>query len=267
MTEPRYKISEFSRITRLTPKALRYYDEEGLLRPSLRGENDYRLYTEKDYEKAKLLYLLRGLSFSVAEMKDVAAAFDEGEDLRAFFAEKQGLLQRDIQRKKQLVRDIEKHLFAMKAKEAKQMEYQITMRQLPAVEVVSTRYQGAYGDTGKYIGALYRKAGSKAAGAPFNLYYDEEYQEVADIELCLPLKGPVPGSKTLPAVQGIALTHKGPYEELHFAYKALTDYAQQHHLSLATPNREIYIKGPGMVLRGDPANYVTEIVFPFREEV
>lgn len=33
-----YKISEFSNITQLSIKALRYYDEEGLLVPSQRNE-------------------------------------------------------------------------------------------------------------------------------------------------------------------------------------------------------------------------------------
>ncbi len=41
-----YKISEFSRITNLTVKTLRYYDEEGILLPSHRDAyNGYRYYT------------------------------------------------------------------------------------------------------------------------------------------------------------------------------------------------------------------------------
>ena len=41
-----YKISEFSNITQLSIKALRYYDEEGLLVPSQRNEQQHRLYSD-----------------------------------------------------------------------------------------------------------------------------------------------------------------------------------------------------------------------------
>ncbi|HJH06342.1 MAG TPA: MerR family transcriptional regulator, partial [Fusobacterium ulcerans] len=43
-----YKIGLFSQITKTTIKALRYYDEVGLLKPSIiNKENNYRYYTTK----------------------------------------------------------------------------------------------------------------------------------------------------------------------------------------------------------------------------
>lgn len=50
-----YKIGEFSKITNLTIKALRYYDEENILKPSLRENNGYRLYSKEDIKKAELI--------------------------------------------------------------------------------------------------------------------------------------------------------------------------------------------------------------------
>ena len=54
-----YKIGEFSKITSLTIKALRYYEEQGILCPSERDKNGYRLYNDQDYERARLIALLR----------------------------------------------------------------------------------------------------------------------------------------------------------------------------------------------------------------
>ena len=56
-----YKIGEFSKITSLTIKALRYYEEQEILCPSERDKNGYRLYNDQDYERARLIALLRGL--------------------------------------------------------------------------------------------------------------------------------------------------------------------------------------------------------------
>ena len=67
-----YKIGEFSKITNLTVNALRYYDEENILNPSYRcEENSYRFYEDTNFKKAELIVLLRELSFSISEIKDV----------------------------------------------------------------------------------------------------------------------------------------------------------------------------------------------------
>lgn len=56
-------------------------------------------------------------------------------------------------------------------------EYDIVIKEIEEMIVVSTRFRGAYSDVGKYIGSLYKAAGNKSFGCPFSLYYDEEYRE------------------------------------------------------------------------------------------
>lgn len=150
------------------------------------------------------------------------------------------------------------------------MEYKIECKSLKPVAVLSVRFQGRYSDVGKYIGALYREAGGKADGAPFCCYYDDDYKETADIELCLPTKTLLHSTqaiaKELPAVDVICTTHTGSYETLNLAYKAVLDYARANHLECLLPSREIYRKGPGMIFKGNPNRYVTEILIPVREE-
>jgi effector-binding domain-containing protein len=40
--------------------------------------------------------------------------------------------------------------------------------------------------------------------------------------------------------------------------------ANERKLNLALPTREIYLKGPGMIFKGNPKNYLTEIQLPFK---
>jgi effector-binding domain-containing protein len=56
------------------------------------------------------------------------------------------------------------------------------------------------------------------------------------------------------------------YETLNLAYKAVLDYAKEHSLECKLPSSEIYHKGPGMIFRGNPNKYVTEIVIPIEQE-
>lgn len=263
-----YRISEFSRITGLTVKALRYYDEEGILKPSCRAENSYRYYDDKDFQKARLVRLLRDLDFSIAEMKEILANYDSPEDLAYYLAEKKDRIAEQINRDKALMKKIDLYL-QLKETEAGSMNYKIEFKDFEAQTVAALRFRGKYSDVGKYIGTIYKEVKGKADGAPFCCYYDGEYKEEADIEVCIPTKGSVTGakveSKQLPKIRAISTTHIGSYETLNSAYKAIMDYAREHNLECLLPSREIYHKGPGMIFKGNPNKYVTEIVIPVKQ--
>jgi len=84
-----YKISDFSKITNLTIKSLRYYDEESILVPSYRNnENSYRYYDDKDFQKAQFIVMLRELDFSITEIKDILANCIYPEDLSYYLERK-----------------------------------------------------------------------------------------------------------------------------------------------------------------------------------
>ena len=51
---------EISKLTGVSIRALRYYDEIGLLVPTMRNEAGYRLYDEKALEKLNAILFLRG---------------------------------------------------------------------------------------------------------------------------------------------------------------------------------------------------------------
>lgn len=50
------------------------------------------------------------------------------------------------------------------------------------------------------------------------------------------------------------------------AYAAIDSYAAENGVQLQPPFREVFIKGPGMVMKGSPDKYITEIIFPIKEE-
>ena len=179
-----YKIGEFSKITSLTIKALRYYEEQGILCPSERDKNGYRLYNDQDYERARLIALLRGLDFSIMEIRDVISNYGGEEDLSYFLKEKQAQILERIAGEKALLKKLEEALPGGSAAGIIRQEYDIVIKEIEEMIVVSTRFRGAYSDVGKYIGSLYKAAGNKSFGCPFSLYYDEE--SVSYTHLTLP---------------------------------------------------------------------------------
>ena len=65
--------------------------------------------------------------------------------------------------------------------------------------------------------------------------------------------------RPLPGGQCLSLIHRGPYPELGRSYERLLRVAKQREYKLLLPAREIYLKGPGMIFKGNPQKYVTEI--------
>ncbi len=84
MTEKTFTITDLAQEFKVTARAIRFYEDKGLLHPSRQGMN--RVYTKRD--RARLILILRGkrLGFSLAEIREMINLYDlgdgQGEQLR-----------------------------------------------------------------------------------------------------------------------------------------------------------------------------------------
>ena len=74
-------VKEISELTGISIRALRYYDEIGLLVPTDRTEAGYRLYDDKALEKLSAILFLKELDIPLNTIKEVVN--DENSDYRA----------------------------------------------------------------------------------------------------------------------------------------------------------------------------------------
>ncbi|MCO5385228.1 MAG: MerR family transcriptional regulator [Desulfosporosinus sp.] len=65
------KISEVMEVTRLTKKAINYYEEEGLIKPCVNQENNYRDYSQSNVDELVQISVLRQLGVSVKLINDI----------------------------------------------------------------------------------------------------------------------------------------------------------------------------------------------------
>ena len=70
---PRHlRIQEVAADTGLTPRAIRYYEELGLLAPAARSEGAYRLYDAEDLERLRFIRGLRDdAGFALADIRQL----------------------------------------------------------------------------------------------------------------------------------------------------------------------------------------------------
>lgn len=69
-------ISDVAKKTGLTSKAIRSYEEKGLVTAPLRSENGYRSYTAKHLEELTLLRQARQVGFNLEECGEMVTLFN-----------------------------------------------------------------------------------------------------------------------------------------------------------------------------------------------
>ncbi|AUX71998.1 Cu(I)-responsive transcriptional regulator [Erwinia pyrifoliae] len=70
-------ISDVAKKTGLTCKAIRFYEEKGLVTPPLRMENGYRSYSAKHLEELTLLRQSRQVGFNLQQCREMVSLFND----------------------------------------------------------------------------------------------------------------------------------------------------------------------------------------------
>jgi len=263
-----YQIGDFSKISRLSIKTLRYYHEYGLLNPSRIDDiSGYRYYNETALEKVNIILLLKSFDFSLKEIKDIIDNYTSDFEIISFLKDKKS----EINSKIYMFKKIEKklNLYINRAEEDSKMKKyntDIIIKDIPDMLVATVRFKGRYDETGKALGKVGKYYMKYINGKPFRLDHDGEYKEEnADMEIGFPVKKDLNineiASGILKGGKALTLIHNGSYESIGRSYKKIVDFINNNKINVLNPAREVYIKGPGMIFKGNPDNYITELQF------
>lgn len=189
MTEDHHlTIGEFSQLTRLSAKALRLYHELGLVVPSrVDPDSGYRLYSESQVPRARLVALLRRLEMPLSTIARVVEL--DGEEAARALTEWWAGVEATAGERRELVAYLRERLTG-----GGPMPYQIEQRSLPARTVVSiSRYLRSHETDAFFDDAFGRLRalgpGLKGiAGAPYLIFYGEVSEDSdGPMELCRPV--------------------------------------------------------------------------------
>ncbi len=262
-----FSIGEFSKVTGLTVKTLRFYQEQGLLVPScIDEETGYRYYAPAKIEAARAIAFLRGLDFSVGEIREILSRAEQENDLLEVMERQRTVIEAKIRGYRNVIAALDQ--FIANEREARlimtNLSLEIEEKDVAPILMAGVRMKGKYPECGKGFSRIGRSLGRQIQGKAFLLLYDQEFREEdADFEACLPIRaGKVVEGISVRELSGghcVSLVHRGPYNDLGRSYARLLEYIHEQGYKVQTPSREVYLKGPGMIFKGNPKNYLTEI--------
>ncbi|MGA7229294.1 MAG: MerR family transcriptional regulator [Acidimicrobiia bacterium] len=261
-------IGRFSRITRLSIKALRLYDEMGLLEPAwVDPSSAYRYYAPIQANRAEAIRILRSIDMPLEEIRSALDADDPG------LAEK--VLSRHRERLARRLADQERMLAFLEGliqRKENVMPYEVTIKEVQPQDVAALRADVTIRTVGGAIeegfGTLMQNLGKSQTtptGAPFIVFHDVIDEETPGvIEMCIPIEAAIDDDErvyhaTVAGGPVAATVHRGAYAEIGPAYHTLSGWIQEHGHAISGPPREIYLNDPTQVGEDEQ---LTEIDWP-----
>lgn len=266
------RIGDFSKLSMVSIKALRYYDEMELLKPiHIDGETGYRYYAVSQLSRLNRILALKDLGFSLQQIGQVLNEGVSPEQLRGMLRLKRAELQQKIADERERLARVEARLSTIDMEDT-MADYDVILKQvdaqlvagvrdtLPSYPAIDRLFNEVYG----YL-ARFNVDGLGLTGAA--IWHDDEHKtSEIDGEAIVYLKSPVPASERvkvyeLPAATMASVIHKGAYNKFSRAYEAIGRWIESNGYTVVGPNREIYLECAEPV-RQDDDSCVTEIQFP-----
>ena len=281
-----FKIGDFSKLSQVSAKTLRYYDEIDLLKP---GEIDrftgYRYYTMAQLARLHRILALKDLGLSLEQIRRMLDEALPAAQIHGMLKLKQAEIEQHIE-------DDQARL-ARVAALLRQIEQEDTM---PTPEVIIKRIEPqrvaairdvvpTFAAQGQLWGELDAYLGQHhitPIGPCLTIYHDPEYREHdVELEVCEPVARAVTGEGRvkvyeLPAVKTMAcILHHGDFQNVGETYNALLRWIETNGYRISGCNREVYLlavadphtqaKYPADYLTDSDDKRVTEIQFPIEK--
>lgn len=265
-----FRIGEFSKLTQVSIRMLRYYDEVGLLKAAEVDKwTGHRMYSVTQIPRLNRILYLRDSGFNVSE---IALALDMDDCLPLKTLEQKQLeIEQTIKSEQVKLRKIAIAKNEIKENKGK-LHYNISIKVIPEYQVLSLRRivptYYSEGDLWKELSAFAKEQKIEISNHTFSVYHDAEYKKQnVDIELCVPVSKPYTNIapfcfRTIEPVPVMACTMVyGDFSNIKGAYIAFAEWLQKNSkYRMSNPMRQIVHRGSWN--ESDSANYLTEIQIP-----
>ncbi len=243
-----YRIGLFAQMNRITVKALRFYEEQGLLLPAkIDEESGYRYYAMRQMETLHRILALKEAGFTIEDMKHLDASADE----RSFLLRKKNAILEKIAELTLQLSKIDGYLMSG----GNSLSAPVMIKTIPeTVCAVMRRRIDSYDalfDIMPEMGSYMEEAGCICALPEycFTRYLEPGYKEEQIlVEICEAVAEKKADRdclqfRTIPEIRAACIYHKGSYRDFPKTYERILRYIEENGYEICGNIRESYIDG------------------------
>jgi DNA-binding transcriptional MerR regulator len=273
------KIADFARLTGVTTRLLRYYDQRGLFKPGhIDPATGYRYYHTGQVISLQRILALREMGLPLEQIVQIVHDQLPPADIACLLRAHQQRIEARLTLEHARQQETAARLTALENRmgspldvvvkpllSLKGLHIQTTVQSGESIQGLFQRFSGRLQERGLYrqvqatIG-FYPRHLATLGGQPL----DEPFQfDALFVMPGAPRTVPVEAGRTLtatachPVTQAACALHIGPYHRLFETYRPLLAYIRQYGYAVAGVPREVYLQS-----RSTPEDCITEIQIP-----
>ena len=270
------KIGDFSKLSIVSIRMLRHYDEIGLLHPVwIDPESGYRYYDTDQLSTVYRITALKDMGFALAAIGQILPEYGETQTLECHLRQKQAELQALSRQTAYRLRLLDTALERLR-KDDQTMKYDVTLKTFPERYAATVRANIPCFEQEGMLWAILMEETDRMHLIPGDpcyccaVFHDQEYRESeVDVEVQKTVKGRYPDTdhvrfRTLPEVTVASAVCKGSYAQMDQITQAVAAWVEGNGYAFDGPMFNIYLVSPHET--SDPDQFVTEVCFPVKKK-
>lgn len=270
------KIGDFSKLSRISIRMLRHYDEIGLLVPkTIDTFTAYRYYAEDQLPVAGRIVALREMGFTLSVIKKILDHYQDPKALAEFLMVKQAEVRAQAEETSRRLLLLDTAIWRLR-KDETAMNYNVSIKTLGERYVASVRkIIPAYDQEGMLWKIMMSETAPLGLQPADNcntlaIFHDDGYKEDnVDVEVQMTVKGSYKNTENVvfkiePAVEIASATYKGSYEQLTAVNHAVATWMKDNGYAFNGRMFCIYHVSPNETQ--NPAEYVTEVCYSVKKK-
>lgn len=271
------KIGDFSKMSRISIRMLRHYDEIGLLKPEEVDDfTGYRYYDESQLIQAGRIQALKNMGFGLTSIREIMKVYSDAEELGHFLTiQRKELEAQAVQIRERLL--LLDSTIQWLRKDGTMMGYDVSLKTMPELYVASVKQViPTYADEGmlwnimmEETKGMHMQYGNPSYGMA--VYHDGEFKEHdVTVEVQQSVLGTYMDTehvkyKKIPSTLIASVTFKGRYEQISQVNEAVAKWISDNGYEYGGLSFNIYHVSPQSAQ--NPEEYVTEVCYPVRKKI